>query len=124
MEKLLSAQHVADHLGIHVKTLYKQLRENRIPLDFVRKAGNRIAFRPSVVERFMADRDVTRDGSSPARKKKPKKYGYPSDPKTRHAMLAAANAPIMTDAEAQQFFAGMERDQDGNFISDPEKETR
>jgi hypothetical protein len=28
---------------------------------------------------------------------------------------------IMTDAEAQQFFAGMERDQDGNFIAiDPE----
>ena len=29
---------------------------------------------------------------------------------------------LLTDAEAQEFFAGVERDEDGNFIGDPEKD--
>jgi hypothetical protein len=32
---------------------------------------------------------------------------------------------FLTDDEAQQFFAGMERDEDGNFISiNPEEDAR
>ena len=34
-----------------------------------------------------------------------------------------ANARLITtDQEAQEFFAGVERDEDGNFIGDPEKD--
>jgi excisionase family DNA binding protein len=117
MEKLLSARHVADHLGMHVKTLYKMLRENRIPLTFVRLTGNKMAFRPAAVERFLATREVIRDGSGLVRKKKTRKYGWPKEPILRKAM---ANARIMTDVEAQQFFDGVSSDENGNFLSDPD----
>ena len=116
MEKLLSARHVADHLGMHVKTLYKMLRENRIPLTFVRLTGNKMAFRPAAVEIFLATREVIRDGSGTVRKKKPRKYGLPKNPMLRKAM---ANTRIMTDAEAQQFFDGV-RDENGNILSNPD----
>ena len=120
MEKLLSARHVADHLGMHIKTLYKMLRENRIPLTFVRLTGNKIAFRPAAVEIFLATREVKRDGAGTVRKKKPRKYGYPKDPKVRRAMLTAQT---MTNEEAQEFFAGMRRDKEGRIISvDPDHE--
>jgi excisionase family DNA binding protein len=43
--------------------------------------------------------------------------------KTKSNICSAVG--ILTDDEAQQFFAGMERDEDGNFISvDPEEDTR
>jgi excisionase family DNA binding protein len=120
MEKLLSAKHVADHLGMHVKTLYKMLRENRIPLTFVRLTGNKMAFRPADIERFLSTRDVNLDGSGPVRKKKPKEYGWPEDPKLRRAMLTAQ---IMTNDEAEAFFSNARRDKDGRIIgTDPDHE--
>jgi excisionase family DNA binding protein len=51
MEKLMTAQQVADVVGMHVKTLYRLLRDNQIALTFVRKHGRMIAFRPSDVVR-------------------------------------------------------------------------
>jgi len=118
MERLLSARHVAEYLGIHIKTLYKMLRENRIPLAFVRLTGNKIAFRPAEVERFIAAREVNRDGSGRV-KKKTRKYGYPADPRLRGLMLTAKT---MSDEEAQQFFAGVRRDEFGNIWSNPDLE--
>jgi len=117
MEKLLSAKHVSEYLGMHIKTLYKMLRENRIPLTFVRLTGNRIAFRPAEVERFLAAREVNRDGSGQVRKKI-RKYGYPTDPKLRGLMLTAK---LATDEEARQFFANARRDKEGRIIgTDPD----
>ena len=113
MEKLLSAKHVADHLGMHIKTLYKMLRENRIALTFVRLTGNKIAFRPTEIQRFLEVREVNRDGSGTVRKKKPAKPGWPKDPKLRAAMRTAR---LMTTAESQAFFAGIPRDANGVIL--------
>src|ERR1700732_3417701 len=108
MEKLLSAQHVAGFLGIHIKTLYKLLRENRISLNFIRVHGNKIAFRPADVERFVSTREVNRDGSGSVRKKKPRKVRKPKEYR------------FLTDAEAQDFFTGAKRDPEGNLVSHPD----
>ena len=94
MEKLLSAQHVADHLGMHVKTLYKLLRENKIALTFIRVHGRVIAFRPADVERYLGSHEVTRDGSGLAKGR----------PRKRKPL-----AGMMTDLEAQDFFSGVPR---------------
>lgn len=74
MEKLLTAQQVADHLGMHVKTLYKLVRENQIALNFIRVNGRTIAFRPADVQRYLDEREVIRTGESP---KKPRKQNRP-----------------------------------------------
>ncbi|SRR5216684_1981298 len=95
MEKLLTSQQVADHLGMHIKTLYKLLRENRIALNFIRLHGRMIAFRPSDVELYLGSHEVIRDGSGP---KKPRKK----------AKSIKADYKILTDAEAQAFFKGIE----------------
>lgn len=43
-EELLSASEVAGILGIHVKTLYRRLRENKIAITYVQLHGGTIAF--------------------------------------------------------------------------------
>jgi excisionase family DNA binding protein len=95
VDKLLSSQQVADHLGMHVKTLYKLLRENKLALNFIRVHGRTIAFRPSDVELFLGSHEVIRDGSSLKNKKR---KATPSRQITAH---------IMTDEEAQDFFRGV-----------------
>lgn len=105
MEKLLKAEHVADHLGMHVKTLYKLLRENQIALNFIRVNGRTIAFLPADVEAYLNDRKVIRTGDSPRKPRKtsrPKTYGTRTD--------------FLSDAEARAFFAGIKTDEDGNYI--------
>ena len=101
MEKLLSTQHVADILGLHIKTLQKKLRYNDIALRFVRLSPRKVGFRPSDVERYIAAHEVSRDGSG-IKKRKPN--------------LKAFKA-FMTDQEAQAFFDGIERDTDGVLLA-------
>jgi excisionase family DNA binding protein len=101
MEKLLTAQQVADFLGMHVKTLYRLLRDNEIALTFVRKHGRMIAFRPSDVELYLGSHEVVRNGAG-LRKKKRK----PSKPL----------AGFLSDEEAQAFFSGCVKDDEGNLI--------
>jgi predicted DNA-binding transcriptional regulator AlpA len=109
MEKLLSAAQVADHLGIHVKTLYKQLRENKIAITYVQLQGKTIAFRPSEIERFLRTREVRKNGSGlKATRTKAKKVSLKIP--TR----------LMTGAEAQEFFANVARDEDGTLLCDPD----
>ncbi|HEY0705134.1 MAG TPA: helix-turn-helix domain-containing protein [Candidatus Acidoferrales bacterium] len=102
MEKLLSAKHVADHLGIHIKTLYRLLRENRIALTFVQIHARTIAFKPSELERYIKSHEVLRDGSGKPKKRKPAKKVI---------------ARIMTDEEAREFFKGVGKNEDGSFQS-------
>lgn len=108
-DKLLSAQQVADYLGMHVKTLYKLLRENKIALSYIRVHGRMIAFRPAAVELYVSTHEVVRTGSGieKPRRKKPK----------------FAPKMIMTDEEAQAFFEGVERLPDGTLASSPESES-
>jgi len=98
MEKLLSAQQVADYLGMHPKTLYKLLRENRIALNFIRLHGRMIAFRPKDVELYLGTHEVTRTGDGPKKKKE-----------TAVAKLRRKfkGCEIMTNEEAQAFFANV-----------------
>jgi hypothetical protein len=102
MEKLLTTQQVADVLGMHIKTLQKRLRDNDIALSFVQLSPRKIGFRPGVIETYISTHEIARDGSG-LRKRAKRKIKMP--------------APFMTDAEAQAFFEGIERDSDGVFLS-------
>jgi excisionase family DNA binding protein len=106
MEKLLSAAQVADHLGMHVKTLYKLVRNNEIGLSFVQIHGRTIAFKPSEIEKYVSMREVRRDGSALKKiRNKPVKRTFGSR--------------LMTDKEAQEFFKNV-RVIDGVLESDPD----
>jgi excisionase family DNA binding protein len=106
MEKLLSASQVADHLGMHVKTLYKLVRNNEIALSFVQIHGRTIAFKPSEVEKYVSLREIRRDGSGLKKiRNKPAKRTF--------------GARLMTDEEAQEFFKNV-RVIDGVLESDPD----
>ena len=100
MEKLLSARQVADHLGMHPKTLYKALREDRIALKFVRVKGRSIAFRPQDVEAFLSSREVTRTGGGI---RKRRKLSFIEQMKRKYPNLKM----IMTQEEADEFFKGV-----------------
>lgn len=103
-DKLLSAQQVADYLGMHIKTLYKLLRENRIALNYVR-VGRMMAFRPAALELYVSTHEVVRDGSGITKKSARRK--------------PQAVRMIMSDQEAQEFFKGIQRDADGVLLSEP-----
>ena len=103
MEKLLTASQVADHLGMHVKTLYRLVRDNQIALPFIRKHGRMIGFRPSDVLTYIDLHQVDRDGTSPMVRK-------PRKPR----------AGFLSDKEAQVFFANVRRDEDGNIVCQSE----
>jgi hypothetical protein len=101
MEKLLTTKQVADRLNMHPKTLYKSLRENTIALNYIQTSPRRFGFRLADVTRYLDDREVIRTGDSPRKprkSRKPKQYRY------------------FTDAEAQAFFADVERDTEGNIM--------
>jgi len=102
MEKLLTTQQVADVLGMHLKTLQKRLRENNIALTFVQLSPRKIGFRPGVVETYISKHEIVRDGSGLKKRAVRKKKTF---------------APFMTDAEAQAFFEGIERDSDGVLLA-------
>jgi excisionase family DNA binding protein len=103
VDKLLSAQQVADHLGMHPKTLYKLLRENKIALNFIRLHGRTIAFRPADVERYLGSHEVMRDGSG-------------VKAKAKRAKVSPRTAQVMSDAEAQEFFATVEKKKSAGFV--------
>ena len=99
-DKLVSAKQVADCLGMHPKTLYKALRENRIALNFVRRTARGIAFRPRDVENYINKREVVRTGGGVLRKRR--KETVKERLKRKYNVVE-----FMTDEEAQEFFAGM-----------------
>ena len=101
MEKLLTAGQVAEHLGMHVKTLYRLVRDNQIALPFIRKHGRMIGFRPSDVVMYLDLNQVNRDGTSPSKPRKPRK----------------PSAGFLSDEEAQAFFANVGRDDEGNIMA-------
>lgn len=108
MEKLLTAAQVADHLGMHPKTLYKLLRENRIGLNFIRLTRKMIAFRPKDVETYISLHEVIRTGDGSKKKNKA------VNPKFKYQ--------IMTDIQAQEFFDGIRVISDDNPEPDDSEE--
>ncbi len=98
MEKLLTAAQVADYLGMHPKTLYKLLRENRIALNFIRLPGRMIGFRPKDVETYLDTHEVVRTGDGLKRKKESMAAKWRRKIK---------NYEIMTNEQAQDFFANV-----------------
>jgi excisionase family DNA binding protein len=107
MEKLLSAQQVADYLGMHPKTLYKALRENRIPLSFVRLQSRRIAFRPSAVEAYLAARQVDRTGGGIRKRRK--------ETVVERLRRKYTIVPMMTDEDAARFFRNVKLRDRGSY---------
>jgi len=98
MEKLLTAAQVADHLGMHPKTLYKLLRENRISLNFIRLTGKMIAFRPKDVETYLSLHEVVRTGDGPKKKQ---------ESEAQKLRRQFKGYEILTDEQAQAFFEGI-----------------
>ena len=96
MEKLLSAKQVADHLGMHLKTLYRALRENRIALKFVRLQARTIAFRPKDVKAYLVAREVDRTGGGI---RKRRKLTFTEQMQRKHPNVRM----IMSDEEAHEF---------------------
>jgi excisionase family DNA binding protein len=103
MEKLLNASETAAILGVHIKTLYKMLRQNKVEMTFIRVGSGVIRFRPSEVERYLSACEVIRTGSG----------------KTNNAARRKTEmiAELLTgDEEIRAFFAGVEKDEDGNLM--------
>ncbi|MGB7731841.1 MAG: helix-turn-helix domain-containing protein [Candidatus Acidiferrum sp.] len=100
MDKLLSARQVAEHLGMHPKTLYKALREDRLALQFIRLKGRSIAFRPRDVEAFLSEREVNRSGGGI---RKRRKLTFAEQMKRKYPNLKM----IMTKEEADEWFRGV-----------------
>jgi excisionase family DNA binding protein len=107
MEKLLTAGQVADHLGIHVKTLYRLLRDNQIALTFIRKHGRMIGFRPSDVGRYIDLHQVDRDGTAPkVRKPHKPRAGFLSDEEARLFFQGMPNGEKFSGQEWEDFLSG------------------
>jgi predicted DNA-binding transcriptional regulator AlpA len=106
MDKLLSAAQVADHLGMHVKTLYRKLRNNEIALNFEQLHRRIIAFKPSEVERFLSLREIRRDGSGAKKKAKnlPKMPTKETSKGSENEVVGYTAAVYFTGAEAKKFF--------------------
>jgi|ERR1700733_3091874 excisionase family DNA binding protein len=106
MEKRLSVAQVADHLGIHPKTLYRLLRENKIALNFEQMHGRAIAFKPSEVERFLSLREIRRDGSGAKKKAASlsKKSPKETSKKSANEIVGYTATVYLTDGEAKKFF--------------------
>ena len=68
MEKLLSAEQVADFLGIHIKTFHEKLKNNEIALPYVQVTQRRRGFRPEALESFVQSQTVLLDGRGRRRK--------------------------------------------------------
>ncbi len=109
MEKRLSAAQVADHLGIHPKTLYRLLRENKIALNFERMHGRAIAFKPSEVERFLSLREIRRDGSGAKKnaKNSPKRSPKVTSNESANEVVGYTRTVYFTKKEAKNFFKGL-----------------
>jgi predicted DNA-binding transcriptional regulator AlpA len=101
MGKLLSAKQVAEHIGMHPKTLYKHLRNGTIPLKVVHVHGDRIGFRPEDVEEYLKDRTI-----NPGIRKR-RKPTVLEQLRQKHTLR-----DIMTDKEAQDFFEDVDMNPD------------
>ena len=102
MEKLLSARQVAEHLGMHPKTLYKALRGNRMALKFIRR-GRTIVFRPRDVEAYLMAHEVMRTGDGP---RKRRKESFETKMRRKYNIRGT-----MTDEEARLFLERIQRPQ-------------
>lgn len=109
MEKLLSVAQVSEFLGVHPKTLYRLIRDNRIALRYIRTKGRTIMFRPSDIEDFVIQREVQLDGSRKRRKPK-KPAGVYSETAGKSFTTKELKNLAMTNEEAQRFFEGLETD--------------
>jgi excisionase family DNA binding protein len=67
---LLSPQEVAEELGMHVRTLYKRIRENTISLNPTQTSTARYGFTREEVDKYKSTHTLIRDGSGKPKKKK------------------------------------------------------
>jgi excisionase family DNA binding protein len=105
MEKLITDLQFAEYLGMNVRTLRRKIQANKIAITYIPALGRQMRFRPKEIERYIETLEITTNGSGRISKAvKPKKL---------------RSRLIMTDEEAQSFFAGVERHSEGVLESKP-----
>jgi len=128
MTELLTDAQVAKGLHIHVRTLRRRIKANRIALNYI-PVGRKMLFRPAAVEDYLRSLEVIRTGSgrvNPATKKIriptniPKTVFYSRDDEFVEMSDVKARIPtnipktafysrddefvVMSDAMARKFF--------------------
>lgn len=101
MDKLITDHQFAEYLGINVRTLRRKIQANKIAITYI--PGHQMRFRPKEIERYIETLEITTNGSG--------RVSKAAKPKKLKSRL------IMTDEEAQSFFAGIERDSEGVLAS-------
>src|ERR1700681_163021 len=100
---MLTAGQVTTHLGIGMRTLYRLTDSRKMTCC---KLDGLLRFNPADVKRFVEKRAMRGSGFAPA------PFETLPEPET----LDTSKYRSMTDEEAQAFFAGVERDEDGNLM--------
>jgi excisionase family DNA binding protein len=99
MTELLTDAQVAKGLHMHVRTLRRKIKANKIALNYVPQ-GRKMLFRPEAVEEYLLSLEVIRDGS-----------GYTLEKTARTLRMEGfefverfEEFGAMSDAKARKFF--------------------
>ena len=103
---LMTADQVTAHLGISIRTLYRYVNSGRLTAY---KLDGMLRINPEDLKIFLSKRALRAGTPAPF-----------EELTIKLPTLNPAEFRIMTDAEAQQFFDGVERDEDGNIWSNPD----
>ena len=101
---LLTAEQVTTHLGISLRTLYRLVNSNKLTTY---KLDGALRFNPADIRLFLSRRALRAGTPAP----------FEELPIGSLPTLDMTKFRIMTDAEAQQFFDGVPRDENGNILS-------
>lgn len=102
MTELLTDAQVAKGLHIHVRTLRRRIKANKIALNYI-PVGRKMLFRPNAVEDYLRSLEVIRTGSGRVNRANKKVLNGTNVPKT---VLYSRDDEFvaMSDAQARKFF--------------------
>jgi excisionase family DNA binding protein len=103
---LLTAEQVINHLGISLRTLYRLVNSKKLTAY---KFDGMLRFNPADITIFLSKRALRAGTPAPF-----------EELTIKLPMLNPSEFRVMTDAEAQQFFDGVPRDENGNILSNPD----
>jgi excisionase family DNA binding protein len=105
---LMTADQVKDHLGISLRTLYRIVNSGKLTAY---KLDGMLRINPADSSIFLSMRALRAGTPAPF-----------EELTITLPTLDGSRYRTMTDAEAQQFFAGVKRDEAGNIWSNPDLE--
>ena len=106
---LLTAEQVTSHLGISLRTLYRYINSGRLTAY---KLDGMLRINPEDLKLFLSKRALRAGKPAP----------FVELPVKELPALNPAKYRVLTDVEAQQFFHGIERDEEGNLVSNPDSD--